>query len=174
MNEQKAKIIMVSFVAVVAAVGILVLVSGGIGTSADLSGQVVRAGSCMDTDSTSPGYKVSSLLTQGSISGGTLKTTIAAYDAKTDSCLTAGSQAGKLAEYYCSDATHGFYAVKDCTTLGAGYSCQNGACVPECVADADCESIIQYYGVCESGSCVVAECADCEDNDGDNFFDYHN
>ena len=81
--------------------------------------------SCTDTDGSSSAYT-----TVGTVSGGTLKGTSYPYSsAHTDSCGTAGSQVGKLLEYYCSDSTHWYYTVRDCATdVGTGSTCSAGVC----------------------------------------------
>lgn len=63
---------------------------------------------------------------QGHIVGGTWHTTGETYTTKTDSCLTND----KVKEYYCYDRTHGYYNAVSCSgKFGAGYICEEGACV---------------------------------------------
>src|SRR3989338_1487200 len=92
-------------------------------TSTNIAGQATGSVTCADTDG---GIDYT---TQGTISGGTWKTTGRAYADKTDSCVTSGSKAGMLLEGFCSDSTHGFYRYTNCATVvGTGSICQNGAC----------------------------------------------
>lgn len=134
MNTNHMPKYIVGAVLIVAIVGVLSLLTTG--ASNNLTGQAVGDPTCTDTDG---GLTYTA---QGTITGGTWKTTSAVYTDKTDSCGTGGSQVGKIKEYYCSDATHGFYTVKSCATVvGAGYTCVNGACILDSdndgVADAD-------------------------------------
>ena len=95
----------VGAVLVVAIVGVLsLLMTGG---SNNLTGQAVGDPLCTDTDGP---VGVGGLVytTQGTISGGTWKTTGAVYADKTDSCVTSGRKAGMLLEGFCPDSTHGF------------------------------------------------------------------
>jgi hypothetical protein len=136
-------------VVVVAVVGVLSLLMTG--SSNNLTGQALGDPTCKDTDGGS------AYTTQGTITGGTWKTTGAAYTSETDSCLTKGSQLGKLKEYFCSDATHAFYVVKSCATVvGAGYVCISGACV----LDSDSDGVPDATDVCPGYD-------DADDADGD-------
>src|SRR3989338_4606333 len=132
---EKTNLSILSIVIIVAVVGIVIMLIGAKDTNDELSsisagtdrvGFAIASATCTDTDS---GFDYT---TQGTISGGTWKTTGAVYSAKTDSCVTSGRKAGMLLEGFCSDSTHGFYVYKNCTTVvGAGYVCEDGACVPE-------------------------------------------
>lgn len=111
----------------VAVIGIIILVvlslwSSGFSfttfTTGTLAGQATEI-ACTDTDS---GMIYT---TQGSISGGTWLTTGKAYDQKTDSCKDAVS----VYEYYCADATHGYYTTQSCEKkVGTGSVCADGVC----------------------------------------------
>src|SRR3989338_3414612 len=122
----------VGAVLVVAIIGVLSLLMTGV--SNNLTGQAIGDPLCTDTDGpVGAGGLV--YTTQGTISGGTWKTTGAVYADKTDSCVTSGKKAGYLLEGFCPDSTHGFYNYVDCATkVGAGYTCVNGACV---IPDSD-------------------------------------
>jgi len=127
-GKDKTSLYLLSIVSIVAIVGIVVFILNNNGStsfsaSANLAGQATASATCSDTDS---GL---AYMTQGTISGGTWKTTGRRYSDKTDSCVTSGSKAGMLLEGFCSDSTHGFYVYKNCATVvGAGSICQNGAC----------------------------------------------
>ncbi len=104
-------------ISVVALVGIFILVGN---TDSIVAGQATGSATCTDTDA---GFDYT---TQGTISGGTWKTTGRTYTAKTDSC----NVRGQLQEGFCSDSTHGFYVFKYCDrVVGTGYECEDGACV---------------------------------------------
>jgi peptidoglycan-associated lipoprotein len=47
-----------------------------------------------------------------------------------------------------------------------GQVCRNGVCGPQCLSDADCADLGQFY-FCQNGTCVQGECntdADCPEN----------
>lgn len=133
---KKTNLYILSIVSIVAIVGIVVMFIGNKGAEGELYSSSVgtdqvgfapASATCTDTDS---GIDYT---TQGTISGGTWKTTGRTYSSKIDSCVTSGSKAGMLLEGLCSDSTHGFYVYKNCATVvGDGYVCEDGACVPEC------------------------------------------
>lgn len=144
----------VGAVLVVAIVGVLsLLMTGG---SNNLTGQAVGDPLCTDTDGpVGAGGLV--YTTQGTISGGTWKTTGAVYADKTDSCVTSGRKAGYLLEGFCPDSTHGFYNYVDCAIkVGAGYRCISGACV----LDSDADGVPDASDVCPGYD-------DTDDADGD-------
>src|SRR3989338_2347555 len=158
----------VGAVLVVAIVGVLSLLMTGV--SNDLTGQAVGDPLCTDTDGPVGAgglvYK-----TQGTISGGTWKTTGAVYADKTDSCVTSGKKAGYLLEGFCPDSTHGFYNYVDCATkVGAGYRCISGACV----LDSDADGVSDASDVCPGyddsddadGDGTPDGCDDDDDGDG--------
>src|SRR3989338_738494 len=132
----------VGAVLVVAIIGVLSLLMTGV--SNNLTGQAIGDPLCTDTDGpVGAGGLV--YTTQGTISGGTWKTTGAVYADKTDSCVTSGRKAGMLLEGFCPDSTHGFYNYVDCATkVGAGYRCVSGACV----LDSDADGVTDASDVC--------------------------
>lgn len=76
--------------------------------------------SCSDTDF---GFDYA---TKGTISGGKWKTSGKTYTAKTDSC----NVRGQVQEGFCASSTEAFYVFKYCDdVVGAGYVCEDGACV---------------------------------------------
>ena len=148
MNNSKTSLYLLSIVGIVAIVGIAVLIlnagssSVSFSTSTNIAGQATASVTCADTDS---GLDYT---TQGTISGGTWKTTGRAYADKTDSCVTSGSKAGMLLEGFCSDSTHGFYRYTNCATVvGTGSICQNGACTnPDSDGDGLTDAEEATYG----------------------------
>ncbi len=127
---EKTSAYVLSIVGIVSVVAIAVLIIGGMGSNiipsrsveSDVIGFAMASVTCTDTDS---GFDYT---TQGTISGGTWKTTGRTYSDKTDSC----NARGQLQEGFCSDSTHGFYVFKYCDrVVGSGYVCEDGACVPE-------------------------------------------
>ncbi len=115
-----------------------------------MTGQAVGDPTCTDTDGGSI------YTTQGTISGGTWKTTSAVYKDKTDSC----DKKGYLNEYYCSSSTQGYYTqnVNCLKVVGSGYTCSSGACVAP--ADSDGDGVYDSSDVCPGYD-------DTEDWDGD-------
>lgn len=120
-NKEKTAYYILALVAIVGIVGVAVLLMNSVSVeNQDITGMAMGDPNCYDSDG---GLTYT---TQGTISGGTWKTTNAVYPDKTDSCHING----KLLEYYCSDATHGFFVAKSCAAVvGAGYTCASGACV---------------------------------------------
>lgn len=128
---EKTNLYILAILSIVAVVGIVVMLIDGkdareglssVNLGSDQVGFATASATCTDTDS---GFDYT---TKGTISGGTWKTTGRTYSSKTDSC----NARGQLQEGFCSDSTHGFYVFKYCDrVLGAGYVCEDGACVPE-------------------------------------------
>lgn len=128
---EKTNLYILAIVGIVVVVSVVTMLIGVKDTDDGLSsisfgndqvGLATASATCTDTDS---GFDYT---TQGTISGGTWKTTGRAYSDKTDSC----NARGQLQEGFCSDSTHGFYVFKYCDrVVGAGYVCEDGACVPE-------------------------------------------
>lgn len=161
--KDKTSLYLLSIVGIVAIVGIVVFIlntsgSTSFSASANLAGQATASATCSDTDS---GFDYT---TQGTISGGTWKTTGRTYADKTDSCVTSGSKAGMLLEGFCSDSTHGFYVYKNCATVvGTGSVCQNGACTnPDSDGDGLTDTEEAAYGTDPNN----------EDTDNDGFEGY--
>ncbi len=146
-------------VGIVALVAVVVMMMSNTSSSFDISGQAVAARKCTDTDS---GFDYT---TKGTISGGTWKTTGSTYTAKIDSC----NAKGQLQEGFCSDSTHGFYVFKYCeSVMGAGYICEDGACVP----DTDGDSVPDSTDACSGYDDTDDQDADgipdgCDDSDDD-------
>ncbi len=161
--KDKTNLYLLSIVGIVALVGIVVFILNNSGstsfsTSTNLAGQATASATCSDTDSRLD------YTTQGTISGGTWKTTGRTYSDKTDSCVTSGSKAGMLLEGFCSDSTHGFYVYKNCATVvGTGSVCQNGACTnPDSDGDGLTDTEETTYGTDPND----------EDTDDDGLTDY--
>ncbi len=163
----------VGAVLVVAIIGVLSLLMTG--STNNLTGQAVGDPLCTDTDGpVGAGGLV--YTTQGTITGGTWKTTGAVYADKTDSCVTSGRKAGYLLEGFCPDSTHGFYNYVDCVTkVGAGYRCISGACVLDSDADgvADASDVCPGYDDTDDadGDGTPDGCDTVTDSDGDGLTD---
>jgi hypothetical protein len=143
MKLDKTSGYILGIVSIVALVAIVVMIMNNMGSSFDISGQVVAAATsnttnCTDTD----GGMVYTV--KGTVSGGTWGATGAAYSAKTDWC----DAKGYLGEFSCNTNTTAYVSYVNCTTVvGPGYYCSSGVCVNTSVATANTTDLIANTSV---------------------------